>query len=702
MLNLSLDGSGEPKPANAVGRRRRRERESVLLTRGEDGEIQPAFGPSSFNPLPVPQPAPQAEPAPSQKPAEPDSGAVYAGVKWQPPKMAAPARPRTSPLASVATSGRVNRDLVVGRQGLRSSARSLRSLAPSLADPAPAAAEPEPQLSLDIVAPEAYSSPTSRTAAPPSNDVFEVPTPPPLTADESLSKSEVREDARDDVYGFKSFEDAFITAAELDATREKLGDEEAQLLADPWARLNKWKSIASLGQERRESISTVLSEKATIALDLVSYGTGRLVLAKGFLEWIGLFGRGPAAGDDASPRTVFRFPCNLLLNLRRRPRPLDERDQSQSPAEVIISTEIEGSALQFGIGEGTEIGVAGFRLLTGLGTGISAADRCLDQLRAACIGSLSAQHSAAVPSVTTMPEALVASAVDSPPATSLVDNALPVSSFDTPPSTSRMCVMSPFASSADRPESLDGDLMVFSPTPPSRTVSIAKTMATEAPTSSSSVTKPTFPLLDELCESLELDFGTSAPATTAPGPIGIEDLTFTMRLLPALLSGPGLRHDAANTPRRAEDGTPKRQAASAFDVGIADAIRADFYRRLDEAKARRDAAIRKAEEDYVAEAGSLELELEAALASAPMAHPELLDLGGGRDGAEANPRAAEEQEDPICGLCCDAAKSKVLRPCNHALCESCLSRLCSDDGSVKCPWDRSDVTVEDLEDAVTW
>jgi hypothetical protein len=298
MFDLRLDGPSDPKPNNPASRRRRRERESILLTRGDDEETGPVnllAGPSSAVSRPLQPPSDysgQLQAAQKEQPqAVPEEAGsnFYSGLKWQPSKPPVVTRQaRTSPLATVpATSARINRDVgsVLGRLGLRSRIPKVAS------EPTrKASTPPEP-----VVVPERPVTPPESRPEP------ELPLKEPELEVKPLVESPAADSARpqlslplqlptsrdpEDVYGFASFQEAFVTEGELvservrghfvlesdisnifqEAAKEKLGEEEAQSLADPWAKLTKW----AVDSESFLEELHLLSDRATIGCGFVS------------------------------------------------------------------------------------------------------------------------------------------------------------------------------------------------------------------------------------------------------------------------------------------------------------------------------------------------------------------------------------------------------------------------------------------------
>ena len=150
-------------------------------------------------------------------------------------------------------------------------------------------------------------------------------------------------------------------------------------------------------------------------------------------------------------------------------------------------------------------------------------------------------------------------------------------------------------------------------------------------------------------------------------------------------------------------------------------IHVHFAQLLLEAQERRDAAIREAEYAYEQELRALVGAKESMLAEELARTAAEVECGPSVE-ATTGPIPSgqdEEVEDPLCGLCYDALRTKgrvvllndapwsqltlsvfspVLKPCNHSLCRFCLDRLRVDTDvhAIRCPWDRFDVTVEDL------
>lgn len=327
MFDLRLDGPSDPKPSNPAARRRRRDRESILVTRGDEdaGPVNllgtghvPSASHASFSSESAPKNEAKTE-------AEENNG-FYTAVKWQPLKFggsnanaptssndtaSAPplARAKTSPLASVAASSRINRDPLalanqVGKLGLRSRIPKVAS------EPQPATktlhtlrtrtiekqSEPEqpatPPSTEHLVVVEQSSEASVPVATPsPVKEVKEAAVATPTTPLAELVLPPTVSNARDpdDVYGFASFQDAFVTEGELvscssefvrfhephvfvvfqEAAKEKLGEEEANALADPWAKLTKWTvQEGENGFEAEETV--VISERVTISCSFVS------------------------------------------------------------------------------------------------------------------------------------------------------------------------------------------------------------------------------------------------------------------------------------------------------------------------------------------------------------------------------------------------------------------------------------------------
>ncbi|KAK6096642.1 hypothetical protein MT418_003469 [Batrachochytrium dendrobatidis] len=124
----------------------------------------------------------------------------------------------------------------------------------------------------------------------------------------------------------------------------------------------------------------------------------------------------------------------------------------------------------------------------------------------------------------------------------------------------------------------------------------------------------------------------------------------------------------------------------------------EYRLKLNDAQARRDAAVLMAESQYTAECTQLQLNFQEKRLAIAILKP---SQSASTTNDMCTSLITQQTYVGICQLCCDDMITKVLKPCLHAVCAKCLDRLRLTSALFKCPWDRLDVaevqTVSDTQ-----
>lgn len=240
MFDLRLDGPSESKAGQGpAARRRRRDRESILITRGDADDDAP---PPNLLEAAGPEP-----PKPAKENGGSDSN-FYTAVKWQPSKAAAgqasaaAPKPRGSPLASstrlnasreppiftrlAASKAKAQKPAEVERKPVvpvpTRTAVPKRAQAPSAtlrtAPLATTSHRPVPKENVAAEEPKIESARAVEAQQLPAPEPEPLPTPvtpPSMPSALELPPQIAAQRDPDDVYGFASFQEAFVTEGEM-------------------------------------------------------------------------------------------------------------------------------------------------------------------------------------------------------------------------------------------------------------------------------------------------------------------------------------------------------------------------------------------------------------------------------------------------------------------------------------------------------